>query len=80
MGCIQTVSNYTRIVNNQKSSLLDHVYTNLNDNTIITKTLAFEISDHLPILTLLDKFKFKTSNDYKKKLIRDLKNLYHSNF
>ena len=49
-----------------KSSLLDHFYTILNDNTIVTKTLAFEISDHLPILTLLDKFKVKTSNDYKK--------------
>ena len=80
MGCIQTVSNYTRVVNNQKSSLLDHVYTNLNDNEIVAKTLAFEISDHLPIITLLHKFNVKSPNNFKKKLIRDLRNFVPQQF
>ena len=53
-GCLQTVNHLTRIPHNQNSSLIDHVYTNLPQIKIFTETIAYELSDHLPNITVLN--------------------------
>ncbi len=75
LGCIQTVNHHTRIVQRNKNSLLDHVYTNLNENELKTNTLAFDISDHLPNLTCISSFKFRSLAPQNKIYVRD-----HSKF
>ncbi len=81
LGCIQTVSNFTRISHNRnKNSLLDHVYSNLNENQLITKTLSHEISDHLPTVVLIDSCKTKPDSFTRKLLVRDQKHFNLDNF
>ncbi len=51
-GCKQLVQNATRVpsIANHKWSLLDHIYTSLNDNLIGHKIVLSDLSDHLPLL------------------------------
>ena len=69
-GCTQLVDNSTRFSWKNTGSLIDHVYTNLNQDNIFTKTLIYDISDHLPNITLTDIFQPKEQNN-KLSLIRD---------
>ena len=51
MGCSQKINVSTRFSPDFKnSSLLDHIYTNLNDDRVKTNVLTCEITDHLPTL------------------------------
>lgn len=72
-GIIQTVKSPTRI-HKSTMTLIDHFYTNIPENQTLTKTLISDISDHLPILCLLNPFKIKNSK-INRKLIRDLKKI-----
>lgn len=72
-GCLQTVSSPTRVVENTRSSILDHIYSNLPESKIRTETILYDISDHLPNLTVTNYFhtpKFKQERhrirDYRK--------------
>ena len=55
--------NATRVTLKDKNSLLDHVYSNLEENKLITKTLAFDISDHLLNITLIEFHKSKSKKN-----------------
>ncbi len=55
-GCLQTVSNPTRVAENSQNSILDHIYTNLPEPKVKTETILFDISDHLPNLTITSHF------------------------
>ena len=72
--------NATRVTLKDKNSLLDHVYSNLEENKLITKTLAFDISDHLPNLTLIEFHKNKSKKTIRKTFTRDLKNFQPDQF
>ena len=78
-GCSQLVDNATRFSWKNNPSLIDHVYTNLNQDNIFTKTLVHDISDHLPNITLTDIFKPKVQI-LKPRLIRDTKKFVPENF
>ena len=74
-GTLQTVQTPTRISctnnNANTNSLLDHVYTNISENHIKTQCMAYDISDHLPVITVVGKTKIKKTN-LQKRIIRDL--------
>ena len=70
-GAIQLVTKSTRFSSNSNSSLLDHVYSNFLENQIITKCITYDISDHLPVLTILQKIN-KNKKQMQKCLIRDM--------
>ena len=78
-GSWQTVNYPTRIVLNQTSSLIDHIYTNLPPTEIITKTIAYELSDHLPNITFINSHR-KNFHSKEKILVRDTKNFVEENF
>ena len=79
-GCIQTVTNPTRISQKNKDSLIDHVYTNFDDSNIITKTLSYEMSDHLPNITLINSCRIQSNSKNNQFLIRDMKKFSSDNF
>ena len=74
LGVRQTVNSPTRITWKYKNTILDHIYTNITQDEIITKTLSFEISDHLPNLALVKSFKFQPKK-HDKIWVRSNKNL-----
>ena len=78
LGTQQLTQFPTRIQNNQKS-LLDHFYTNIEENKFITKGLSYFISDHVPVITLLNTHTINKSQ-YKRKIIRDMKKFNFKNF
>ena len=47
-------------------SLLDHLYTNINKQKFNTHCLLYDMSDHLPILTILISFKLQDPKTKKK--------------
>ncbi len=80
LGSFQTVNVATRFSKNfSRSSLLDHVYTNLSINEVTTNVLLYDISDHLPILTSLKKIK-PPRYDKGNFLIQDMKSFDCNNF
>ena len=56
-GTLQLVKSPTR-VKGTSITLLDHLYTNIPEEQTQTDTLIFPISDHMPVLTFLNPFKF----------------------
>ena len=77
IGCYQMVDVPTRFANNCKSSLLDHVYTNITEETYCGVCL-YEVSDHLPTFFIVPKFKCCLIN--KQRLIRCMKNFNLEDF
>lgn len=53
-GTLQLVQQPTRISYSNKTSLIDHVYTNLPEGKTDTSCIAFDISDHLPSITFVN--------------------------
>ena len=78
MGCLPLVKFPTRI-SNTSSTLIDHIYTNniLHKNT--THILINDLSDHLPVLTLLHTVK-NTPKNVCTIHIRDTKNFNSEKF
>ena len=56
-GCKQYVLNNTHIVKDTPTSLLDHFYSNYEESTITSHILLSDISDHLPIITIVKNFR-----------------------
>ena len=54
-GCKQYVKNATHFANNTSVSLLDHFYSNYETGNINSHILLDNISDHLPVLTTIEK-------------------------
>ena len=77
IGCNQMVDVPTRFANNCKSSLLDHLYTNITKETHCG-VCQYEVSDHLPTFFIVQKFKCCLIN--KQRLIRCMKNFNLENF
>ena len=59
LGIRQTVICPTRITWKSKLTLLDHIYTSILEQETDTKTISFEISDHLPNIIFTKAFKFQ---------------------
>ena len=78
LGCLPLV-NFPTYISNTSSTLIDHIYTNniLHKNT--TYILLNELSDHLPILTLLHSFE-NTAKNKCTTHICDTKNFNCENF
>jgi len=49
---MQSINIPTRFADNYKSLLLDHIYTNLINQHIISEACIFDISDHLPVFII----------------------------
>ena len=78
-GILQLVQQPTRLnYKNTRSTLLDHMYTNLPENKTVTKCIAYDISDHFPVITYFKTFKIKPQ--ITKKIIRDMKNFKAEEF
>ena len=60
-GCKQYVSNNTHIVKYTPTSLLDYFYSNYEESTITSHILLSDISDHLPIITIVKNFRPATN-------------------
>ena len=69
-GVVQLTQLPTRITSCH-TSLIDHLYTNMEEHKFNTNCLSYNISDHLPVLTLLNSH---TTNQTinKRKFIRDM--------
>ena len=61
----------TRFAENCKSSLLDHVYTNMTNESIKSRVCIFEISDHFPTFFIAHRSKILHNN--KTKFIQSMK-------
>ena len=61
----------TRFAKNCKSSLLDHVYTNMTNESIKSGVCIFEISDYFPTFFIAHRSKILHNN--KTKFIRSMK-------
>ena len=61
LGCLPLVK-FPILISNTSSTLIDHIYTNniLHKNT--THILINDLSDHLPVLTLLHNIKNTAKN------------------
>ena len=57
-GAEQPTNNPTRPQNNNMS-LLDHLYTNIDKQKFNTHCPPYDMSGHLPILTILNSFKLQ---------------------
>ena len=68
----------TRFAENCKSSLLDHVYTNMTNESIKSGVCIFEISDHFP--TFFIAHRSKILHNFKTKFIRSMKQLKLEDF
>ena len=77
-GCKQYIKNATHLVNELPSTLLDHFYSNLETANITPYILLDDISDHLPVATVIKNFKpiIKQTTSYK----RDTKNFNAEEF
>ena len=64
LGTLQLVNNPTRFsTTTNNHTLLDHIYTNLTENKTSTKCILYDISDHIPVITVI------TERNIKKKLV-----------
>ena len=70
-GAIQLINSPTRIQNKTKT-LIDHLYTNIHEQQFNTNCLIYDMSDHLPILTVLNPYQSQPPK-YNRKLIRNMK-------
>ena len=77
-GCKLLINIPTRFADNCKSSLLDHIYTNLTNKNNQSGVCIFEISDHLQIFFIAKNVKCFSNN--RTKFIRSLKNFNSENF
>lgn len=77
-GCIQTVVSPTHLSFRNKSSLLDHTYTNFPVYKCITKCIAYEISDHIPTIISIGSIKTKYTRD--KIMVRHCKTFSEQQF
>ena len=77
-GCKLLINIPTRFADNCKSSLLDHIYTNLTNKNNPSGVCIFEISDHLPIFFIAKNV--KCFSNKRTKFIRSLKNFNSENF
>ena len=77
-GCKLLINIPTRFADNCKSSLLDHIYTNLTNKNNQSGVCIFEISDHLPIFFIAKNV--KCFSNKRTKFIRSLKNFNSENF
>ena len=74
LGCTQTVEVPTRYNKNSNSaSIIDHLYTNKPQNSIVTKVITHDITDHLPIFAIIKENK-RRQQERSSYTIRDLKN------
>ena len=82
MGCEQLINVPTRFSSNGNTwSLLDHIYTNFNNNVIQTKVLTNHISDHLPVLASINNFNVnQCRNKHTRFKIRNMKNFDKEQF
>ena len=78
-GSWQSVKNATRIPEKNKKSLLDHVYSNMSSREILTETILYDISDHLPNITFINThISIKPPNH--KSFVRNLKHFKTEKF
>ena len=73
IGCSSRINVPTRFADNCKSSLLDHIYSNILKKDTANGVCVFEISDHLP--TIVTAANTKCSCLYKTMFKRSMKNL-----
>ena len=78
-GCLQIVKSPTRISWKSENSLIDHIYTNLNESRISTETISYDISDHMPNIIFTDHFQLQKPL-IEKRIIRDTRNFDINNF
>ena len=62
----------TRIVNNNRSSLLDNIFTNTHNKTLNSGNLSDKISDHMPNFLIIENI--LEPKKHQKIKIRDMKN------
>ena len=80
IGCNQFINSPTRFSPDLKSkSLLDHIYSNFENDRLETKILAEDISDHLPILVLLTNHNPSIKN-LQYNIIQDMRNFNQQQF
>ena len=66
LGCDQIISNYTRLgYKTQKSSTLDHIYTNIFSMDIKGYSICSDLSDHFPIISFLNHSSFPSLQQQK---------------
>ena len=79
LGCKQFITSPTRYsLCGAKCSLLDHIYSNYNDDTLSNKIILNDISDHFPIVTEVN----TQRNEYSDEVIykRDMSKFSPDNF
>ena len=57
-----TINKPTRIVRNQKPSLIDNFFTNALDKNIVTGNLVSKITDHMPNFLIMKNICFPKNN------------------
>ena len=72
IGCSSRINVPNRFADNCKSSLLDHIYSNILKNDTASGVCVFQISDHLP--TFFTAKNTECSYLYKTMLKRSMKN------
>ena len=77
-GAIQLAKLPTRVSRKSKT-LIDHIYTNIPEGKTTTDCMIFDISDHLPLITYLKPYQ-SVKPIFKRKLIRDIKNINYEQF
>ena len=74
LGCISLINKPTRCTSTHQPSLLDHIYTNIIDDSTTTGSALYDISDQLPIFANFNLHP-KCAKKYRPK-IRCLKNFW----
>ena len=72
------INNHTRFGKNCRPSLLDHIYTNIDNTRTISGVAIFELSDHLPTFFIVKNTTCCVNNDTK--LIRCVKHFVLEDF
>ena len=62
IGCKMKMNNHTRFGENCRPSLLDHIYTNIDNTRTISRVAIFELSDHLPTFFIVKNITCCVSN------------------
>ena len=75
-GCINLINKSTRITENS-ATLLDHLYSNINNHITHRGILTFDVSDHLPTFCCLSLRPVKKRD---KIIVRDQKNFDRTKF
>ena len=77
-GTLQLVKTPTHF-SHTNNTIIDHIYTNIPENKTLTKCIAFEVSDHIPVISVIGEFR-TNKNKIEKRKIRDLKNFKPEEF